>query len=358
VIRTTLAVLIDLLRLLGLMFRSHTHLAAENLFLRKQLACYLERRVRPRRTDNASRITLVVLSRFVQWRELLTIVRPDTLVRWHRGLVGLFWRAKSRRHGRPRIPAELQRLIAEMAVANRMWGEERIAAELRLKLGLTLSPRTVRRYMPRHPRMRGGRSTQSWAAFLRNHAGAVLACDFFLVVTATFQRIYVFVILDITTRRVVHWNLTNHATAEWTIQQFRNGLPLDGAYRFLVHDRDGIFAPVLDDALRSMSLHVLRTPVRAPQANAHCERWIGTARRECLDWIIPLNERHLQRVLAEWFAHYNGERPHSALGPGLPDEPTRRTTLTGHRLSPEHRVVIHARIGGLHHDHRLEPIAA
>ena len=115
--------------------------------------------------------------------------------------------------------------------------------------------------------------------------------------------------------------------------------PLEGTYRFVIHDRDGIFAPAVDEALRSMSLQVLKTPVHAPQANAHCERFIGTARRECLDWMIPLNERHLRSVLAEWISHYNGERPHSALGPGLPDDPTRQTTLTGHRLPAAHRVV-------------------
>jgi putative transposase len=358
VIRTAFALVMDLLHLLRLMCRSRAQLVAENLFLRKQLACYLERQVRPRRTDNASRIALVLLARFVDWRELLTIVRPDTLVRWHRRLFRLFWRAKSRPRGHPRIPAELQRLIAEMAVANRTWGEERIASELRLKLGLTLSPRTVRRYMPHRPPRRGGQSAQSWATFLQNHAGAVLACDFFVVVTATFRRIYVFVILDIATRRVVHRNLTDHPTAEWTIQQFRNGVPLDGPFRFLVHDRDDIFAPAVDDALRSMSLQVLRTPVRAPQANAHCERFIGTARRECLDWMIPLNERHLRRVLAEWIPHHNGERPHAALGPGVPDEPTHRTMLTGHRLRQGQRVLVRARVGGLHHDYRLESVAA
>jgi transposase InsO family protein len=287
------------------MCQSRTRLAAENLFLWKQIACYLERNVRPHRTDNASRIMLVMLSRFVEWRPLLTIVRPDTFVRWHRETFRLFWRWKSRQRGRPRILTELQTLIADMAAANRTWGEERIAAELRLKLGLTVSPRTVRRYMPRRSRPRGsGQPTQSWATFLRNHAGAVLACDFFVVVTATFQRVYVFVVLDIGSRRVVHWNVTTHPTATWTIQQFRNGLPLDGGYRLLVHDRDGIFAPAVDDALRSMALDVVKTPVRAPQANAHCERFIGTARRECLDWIIPLGERHLRRVLAQWVPHY------------------------------------------------------
>jgi len=340
------------------MFRSRAQLAAENLFLRKQLACYIERPVRPRRTDNASRIALVLLSHFVDWRELLTIVRPDTLVRWHRDLFRLFWRLKSRHRGRPRIPIEMQRLIADMAAHNQTWGEERIAAELRVKLGLTVSPRTVRRYMPSRPRGRGGRSAQSWATFLHNHAGAVLACDFFIVVTATFQRLYVFVLLDIGTRRLVHWNLTDHPGSEWTIQQFRNGLPLDGTYRFLVHDRDGIFAPAVDEALRSMSLDVLKTPVRAPQANAYCERFIGTVRRECLDWMIPLNERHLRSILAEWISHYNGERPHSALGPGLPNDPTHQTALTVHRIPTTHRVAASARLGGLHHHYLLEPIAA
>jgi transposase InsO family protein len=197
-----------------------------------------------------------------------------------------------------------------------------------------------------------------WATFLHNHAGVVLACDFFIVVTAAFQRLYVFVMLDIGTRRVVHWNLTDHPTAEWTTQQFRNGLPLDGAYRFLVHDRDGIFAPAVDEALRSMSLHVLKTPVRAPQANAHCERFIRTVRRECLDWMIPLNPRHLRSMLAEWMSHYNSERPHSALGPGLPENPTCRATPTGHRLPAAHRVVVSPRLGGLHHHYQLEPAAA
>ncbi|MGH9385920.1 MAG: transposase [Vicinamibacterales bacterium] len=357
-IQTALALLTDLLRLLRSTFRSRAQLAAENVFLRKQLAYYVERKIRPKRADNATRLTLVLLSRFVAWRELLTIVRPDTLVQWHRDLYRLVWRAKSRPRGRPRIPDQLRRLIADMAAANRTWGEERIAAELRLKLGLTVSPRTVRRYMPPRPRTRGGRTTQSWATFLHNHAGAVLACDFFLVVTATFQRLYVFVLIDIATRGVVHWNVTAHPTAAWTIQQFRNGLPLGGAYRFVVHDRDGIFAPAVDDALRSMSLEVLKTPVRVPQANAHCERFIGTARRECLDWIIPLNEPHLRRAFAEWIAHYNGERPHSALGPGLPSEPAHQATLTGHSLTPDLRVVARPRLGGLHHDYRLEPIAA
>jgi transposase InsO family protein len=345
------------LHLLRSTFRSRAQLAAENLFLRKQLALYIERKVPPKRADNPTRVALVLLSRVIAWRELLTIVRPDTLVRWHRDLYRLFWRAKSRPRGRPPIPRALQSLIAEMARANRTWGEERIAAELRLKLGLTVSPRTVRRYMPCDPRRRGGRPTQSWATFLHNHPGIVLACDFFLVVTARFRRLYVFVLIDIATRQVVHWNVTHHPTAEWTSQQFRDGIPPDATYRLVVHDRDAIFAPAVDNALGSISLQPVRTPPRVPQANAYCERFIGTVRRECLDWIIPLNERHLRRTLAEWMAHYNGERPHSALGPGC--RTTRRTApLWSATNSLPGTASPRQRLGGLHHDYLLEKIAA
>ena len=300
VLRTTWALLFDLLRLSRSILRSRSHLAAENLFLRKQPACYVERQVRRKRPDNATRLTVALLSRVVAWRELVTMVRPDTLARWHRDLYRLFWRAKSKPRGRREFPLTLQRLIADIAMANRTWGEERIGAELRLKLGLTVSPRTVRRYLPRNRRPLGGRSTQSWTTFLHNHAGAALACDFCVVVTTTFQRLYVFVIRDIATRQILHWNVTAHPTAEWTLQQFRNGLPLEPTHRFIIHDRDAIFAPAVDDALRSISLAVLRTPARAPQANAYVERVIGSIRRECLDDVIVVNDFGLRRVLVSW----------------------------------------------------------
>ena len=144
-VRTILRIAADVVSLVSSAWRSRAQLAAENLFLRKQLAQYLEREVKPRRPDDATRITLVALSRFVEWRRLLTIVKPETLIRWHRKGFRLFWRRKSRAPGRPPIPADLRQLIAAMATANRTWGEERIAAELLLKLGIRLSPRTVRR---------------------------------------------------------------------------------------------------------------------------------------------------------------------------------------------------------------------
>jgi transposase InsO family protein len=355
IVATVFDVLLNALQFLRTALRSHRQLAAENLFLRKQLALYVERRTKPRRATNATRLTLVILSRFIDWRPVLVIVQPDTLVRWHRHMFRLLW--KSRPVGRPRIPANVQQLIAEMARANRTWGEERIAAELLLKLGVSLSPRTVRRYMRRPPSTYAGLRTQTWSTFVRNHARDVLACDFFVTVTARFRLLYVFVVLDVGRRRLVHWNVTAHPTAEWTVQQFRMCVTGETTYRFLVHDRDGIYSPAVDGAVHSMGLQVLKTPVMAPQANAHCERVIGTARRECLDWMIPLNERHLRRVLTEWVAHYNRGRPHAALGPGLPDNAT-RATVSGHQLSPVCRMTVRRILGGLHHEYGLETVAA
>jgi hypothetical protein len=177
---------------------SRARLAAENLFLRKQLALYLERHTKAKRPDPATRVALVLLSRLLDWRSMLTVVQPDTLIRWHRQGWRLFWRWKAR-PGRPPIPADLQRLIVTMARANPTWGEERIANELLLKLGLAVSPRTIGRYLRHGRQPRGGRPSQRWATFVRNHATAVLACDFFTAITAGFRVLYVFVVLDVGT---------------------------------------------------------------------------------------------------------------------------------------------------------------
>jgi len=355
---TVFGVVLDLLRLLLTGVHSHRRLAAENLFLRKQLALYVERRTKPRRASNATRLTLVILACFFEWRPVLTIVQPDTLLRWHRHAFRLLWRWRSRPRGRPRIPRNLQQLIADMARANRTWGEERIAAELLLKLGISVSPRTVRRYMRGRPSAHPGARSQAWSTFVRNHAQELLACDFFVAVTARFQLLYVFVLLDVGTRSLVHWNVTAHPTATWTIQQFRECLTGEGAHRLIVHDHDRIYSTDVDRALQAMGLHVLKTPLGAPQANAYCERLIGTIRRECLDWVIPFSERHLRRILAEWVGHYNRGRPHTALGPGVPDASLVVAALSGHHLPRTHRVKVQSILGGLHHEYGLEPVAA
>jgi putative transposase len=357
-----LTLLCDGLRFLCLCLRPSPALAAENLFLRKQLALYQERHVKPRRATNSTRLALIWLARWFDWRQALAFVQPATLIRWHRCGFQLFWRWKSR-SGRPPIPVDLQALIRRMARENATWGEERITNELLLKLGLRVSPRTVRKYIPTRPRR--GRDhhlpSQRWLTFVRNHAQAIVSCDFCVVVTATFRQLYVLVIMEHATRRILHVNVTAHPTARWTLQQLRAAIPADHAYRFLMHDRDAIFSQELDQSIRHLGLRTLKTPVRSPQANALCERLVGTLRRECLDIMIPLTEHHLRCLLHEWSQHYNGGRPHMALGPGIPQPPPAVPVIPqAHRhCLPEHlRVMARPILGGLHHEYGLEKKAA
>jgi transposase InsO family protein len=246
-----------------------------------------------------------------------------------------------------------------MARENPSWGQERIANELLLKFGLRVSPRTVRKYLPRsHDRRpKPGVSSQRWQTFVRNHAQVIVACDFCVVVTATFRLLYIFVLMEHATRRILHCNVTTHPTAQWTLQQLREAIPSDHAYRFLIHDRDAIFSQELDQRIRHLGLRILKTPVRSPQANALCERLLGTLRRECLDFLIPLTEHHLRHLLHAWVRYYNEGRPHMSLGPGIPRPPASLPApLQDHR----HRLPAHLRVGarpilgGLHHEYRLE----
>ena len=247
-----------------------------------------------------------------------------------------------------------------MALSNLSWGEERIANELLLKLGIRISPRTVRKYMPKHPRGQQ-RADQRWSTFVRNHAAAILAFDFCVVVTATFRLLYVLVVIEHQARRIVYCNVTTHPPAKWTLQQLREAIPSDHRYRLLIHDRDAIFSPQLDQSIKNMGLRVLRTPPRSPKANSLCERVIGTLRRECLDFLIPLTENHLRLVTKNWVVHYNRGRPHSSLGPGIPDPPVElpvKPHRHRHRIPNHCKVVAHPVLGGLHHEYSLVPKAA
>jgi putative transposase len=352
----------DGLHFLRLAIRSHSTLSAEILFLRKQLAFYEERHVQPHRLEDSDRASLVFWSRLFDWKDALVIVKPETLIGWHRKGFKLFWKWKSR-VGRPRLPEDIRKLIVRMASENPTWGQARVAAELAVKLGIYVSPRTVRAYWPPERGRRGprGTSSQHWTTFVRNHAQSIVACDFLIVVTARFRALYVFLLMEIGTRRIVHCNLTAHPTAEWTVQQFREAIPSDHSYRFLVRDRDSIFSGEVDQQLKALGLKVLRTPARAPQANAYCERLVGTVRRECLDFMIPLGEKHLGRILAEWVTHYNQGRPHSSLGPGIPEpvEMLFPPQPRGRHFSIRDRKVgSRAVLGGLHHEYRWEKNAA
>ena len=357
--RALFQVVIDLISLLFLLMCSRGKLAAETLFLRKQLAMYKERSIKPGRIDSATKLTLIGLSRFFNWKGALVVVQPKTLIRWHREGFRMFWRWKSRT-GRPRIPEDLRSLIRQMARENPLWGEERIANELSVKLGIRVSPRTVRKYMPKEP-SHGPRGDQRWATFLRNHAGAILACDFFVIVTVTFRILYVFVLLEHGSRRIIHVGVTAHPTAEWTLQQLRQTIPSDHKYRFLIHDRVRVYSRELDHSVENLGLRVLKTPYRSPQANSICERTIGTIRRECLDHMIPFTENHLRVILEEWVSYYNQKRPHSSLGPGVP-EPTscapRSMQEKRHLLDEDKKVTSRPVLNGLHHDYQLVPLAA
>jgi len=224
----------EALTFIPLMACSQASLADEILFLRKQLAFYQERKVKPRQFDDAARLSMVLFSKFFDWRSALINVTPDTFTVWHKKAFQLFWRWKSR-GGRPRLPKNIQRLIVEMAINNPTWGQERVADELSLKLGILVSPRTVKKYWPEDVSSGPRRvSSQRWRTFVRNHANALVACDFATVVTATFRRLYVLVAIEIGTRKILHCNVMAHPTAEWTAQQFREAIPSDHSYRFLI----------------------------------------------------------------------------------------------------------------------------
>ena len=229
-----LSLIIDAVCYLGLCLRPSPALAAENLFLRKQLALYQERQVKPRGATTATRMVLVWLSQCFDWRHALSIVKPETFIAWHRKGFRWFWRYQST-PGRPALPKDLQALIHRMALDNPTWGQEQIANELLLKLGLRVSPRTVRKYMPRHCVGRPGkrRLSQRWSTFIHNHAQGIVACDFCVVVTATFRVLYILVVIDHASRRLLHVNVTAHPTSQWTMQQFREAIPADHPFLIL-----------------------------------------------------------------------------------------------------------------------------
>ncbi len=358
--RAIVGVVSDLLSLLALFVRSSGAIRAENLVLRRQLARYLERGIKPRRVDYATRVSLALFSRLFDWRDAVVIVRPSTIVRWHRLGWRIFWRWKCRA-GRPRIPPELRSLIRRMAAENPLWGEQRIANELLVKLGIRVSPRTVGKYMPKRPPGQP-RGDQRWSIFLKNHAKAILACDFFVAVTATFRMLYVFVVIEHGTRRLAYVNVTAHPSADWTLQQLRAVVAGEGGQQYLIHDRDKIFARHLDESISALGMKVLRSPIASPKANSICERVIGTIRRECLDWVIPLSEAHLRSILRSWVEHYNRGRPHSMLGPGVPDPPRGAAVVqkskSRYRLAAGALVLAKSVLGGLHHEYSIATVGA
>jgi putative transposase len=320
--------------------RTHRELALENLALRQQLAVWKVRQPRPRLTA-LDRILWVVLSRFWKsWQSSLQMVRPETVVRWHRQGFRRYWAWKSRRRcGRPAIETQLRDLIRRMSHANPLWGAPRIHGELQ-KLGLTVSQATVSKYMlrPRRP------PSQAWRAFLRHHAKDLIALDFFTVPTATFRVLFVLVVLRHDRRRLVHFNVTEHPTAEWTARQLVEACALAETPRYLIRDRDQIYGERFSRQARTLDIGEAVITPRSPWQNAYAERVIGSIRRECLDHVVVIGERHLKGILSEYVHYYNGTRTHLSLAKDAPEPRSVQPPSQG-------RVVEMPRVGGLHHEY-------
>jgi len=310
----------------------------ENLALRHQLGI-LQRSVKRPKLRQRDRILWVWLSRlWPNWHSCLLIVKPDTVIRWHRDGFRLYWRWKSRKKpGRPKIDAEIRNLIRHMSLENASWGSPRIQSELAL-LGYTVDQSTVAKYMFRHRKP----PSQTWRTFLSNHVPDIAAIDFFVVATVRFQLIYCFIVLRHNRRCVVHFNVTAHPTARWTGQQIVNAFPYDEAPRFLIRDRDGIYGHDFRERVKHMGIEEVVTAPRSPWQNPYAERVIGSIRRECLDHVIVLNERHLRRILTSYFAYYHESRTHLSL---------ERNSPVPRRVEhpSEGKVIAIPQVGGLHH---------
>ncbi len=335
-----------ILSIVAAVFKDRADLVAENIALRHPLSCFIHRgpRARLRPVD---RVLWAQLSRFWDgWTESLAMVKPATVLAWHLKGFRLFWRWKSRRcgPGRPRSSVEVRRLIIEMAEMNVGWGAPRIHGEL-LKLGIEISEITVSRYMPKLPPPAGSR--QRWATFLRNHLHETLAIDFAVVPTATFGILYVFFVLSLERRRVLHFNVTQHPTAEWTAQQVVEACPFGLPGRFLIRDNDKIYGSKFRDRIDGLGLEQIRTAFRSPWQNGFAERWIASLRRDCLDHVIAINERQLRQVIRSYVDYYHEDRTHLGLAKDAPEERPVEPREMG-------EVVAISRVGGLHHRYSRE----
>src|SRR5438552_11720683 len=332
-----IALLCFFLTLFASLFKSKSRLEAENAALRHQLIV-LQRKTRGRvHLTNGDRVFLVHLyGRFPSVLRAITIIRPETLVRWHRAGFRHYWRWKSRCFGgRPQIVADLRALIRRMSVDNPLWGAPRIHGEL-LKLGFEVAQSSVAKYMVK----RCGPPSQGWRTFLRNHAPDIAAMDLFVVPTIGFDLLYVLVVVRLARRDIVWINATSNPTADWIARQITEVFPWNEAPRYLIRDRDRVYGAAVTRRLRAMGIRDKPIAPGSPWQNGFAERLIGSIRRECVDHIVVLGEMHLRRILSKYAADYTELRTHRSLNKDAPL--TRRIQRSGH-------IVSHAMVGGLHH---------
>jgi putative transposase len=323
--------------------RSRGDLVIENLALRQQVTALKQQRPRPRLDDADRGFWVALRSCWSGWMGRLVIVKPDTVVAWHRQRFRRHWTRlshRTRRPGRPRVSAESRRLICKMAVENG-WGAPRIHGELK-KLGFVVSETTVSRYMPRKPP--DPDQVQRWLTFLRNHKDAIAAMDFFTVPTVSLRVLYGFFVIEHGRRRILHFNATYNPSAAWVIQQLREAFPYDTALTHLIFDRDSIFSAAVVRFIKAMGTKPCRTAFRSPWQNPVAERWIGSCRRELLEHVVVFHERHLVRLVRAYVAYYHDDRTHLGLAK---DTPIGRPVTP--RPSPAAQVVALPRVGGLHH---------
>jgi putative transposase len=277
-----------------------------------------------------------------QWKQSLFLVMPETVVCWHRAGFQLYWtvlcQARKPVGGGKRISKEIRDLIFQMVVENPTWGAPRIHGEL-LMLGFDVSERTISRWMRRAPRK--PEPAKRWLSFLHNHREAIAAMDFFTVPTVTFNLLYCFFIISHDRRRILHFNVTPHPTSSWIVQQLREAFPYQSSPRFLLFDHDQKYGLEVPAALRALQITGMQTSIQSPWQNGVAERWVGSCRRDLLDHIIALNERHLKRLLADYIRYYHDDRTRQGL---------RKQTPGGRvRSAVQCRIVAHAPVGGLHH---------
>ncbi len=279
---------------------------------KRQQLIILRRQVKRLACKKTDRFLLVLLARMIRtWKQALFIVQPETVLRWHRELYRLFWKHKSKADSRqPKISLETIALIKEMVKNNRLWGAERIRGEL-LKLDIRVCKRTIQKYMRgiRTPHPTG----QNWRTFLRNHGRDIWACDFLQVTDLFFRSVFAFFIIELKSRKVVHVGVTRSPTDAWTAQQLREATPYGHTPKYLIRDNDCKFGPCFSRVAATSGIEILKTPYHAPRANAICERFLGSVRRECLDHILILSEKQLHRVLRAYVAYFNRARPHQGM---------------------------------------------